>query len=258
MMTCSPNETYWGWKLVDPSPEEAKILGACGDYLAEGVDHEDAEKVLDALSKKGLLNARQAIEAAKDAFGGGISPAFPPDVNIEGFTRDLLENDAPDERRRNQTSWSKVFVGDEDKGSGICANYPNRGRDTICTYTDGGVKDPKNKWLATAGFGIWSPGVTDLEEGSGGEVELTHKSNDAGGLRQWASLPGQRCSSTRVEIAGGVVSLLRNKAIHIGTDSAAMLHKARKLQVAAENWVERVKKNWLPKKSPFGKPWGCR
>ena len=153
MMICSPNETYWGWKLVDPSPEEAKLLGACGDYLAEGVDHEDAERVLDALSKKGLLNARQAIESAKDAFGGGVSPAFPPDVNTEGFTRDLLENDAPDERRRNQTSWSKIFVGDEEKRSGICANYPNISRDTICTYTDGGVKTPRISGSLRQGLG---------------------------------------------------------------------------------------------------------
>ena len=73
-------------------------------------------------------------------------------------------------------------------------------------------------------------------------MELTHKANDEEGLRQWASLPGQRCSSTRTELAAAVVSLLRNKAIHIGTDSAAMLQKARKLQIAATNWVASVDK----------------
>ena len=44
MMTCSPMETYWGWKLVNPTPDEAKLLGAVGDYLAEGIDHEEAER----------------------------------------------------------------------------------------------------------------------------------------------------------------------------------------------------------------------
>ena len=44
---------------------------------------------------------------------------------------------------------------------------------TIRPYTDGGVKNPENKWLATAGFGVWTPGVTSDEEGSGCEVELT-------------------------------------------------------------------------------------
>ena len=83
MMTCSPNETYWGWKLIDPTPEEAKLLGASGDYLAEGIDHEEAKKDLERISKYALLNARQAMESAKGAFSEGISPVFPPDVTVE-------------------------------------------------------------------------------------------------------------------------------------------------------------------------------
>ena len=80
MMTCSPKETYWGWKLLDPSPEEAKLLGAAGDYLAHGIDHDEVEEVLTRISRDGTLNARQAMEAAKGAFSEGVSPVFPPDV----------------------------------------------------------------------------------------------------------------------------------------------------------------------------------
>ena len=57
-----------GWELLDPSPEEAKLLGAEGDYLAHGIDHEDVEKVLTRISREGTLHARQAIEAATGAF----------------------------------------------------------------------------------------------------------------------------------------------------------------------------------------------
>ena len=83
MMTCSPKETYWGWKLLDPSPEEAKLLGAEGDYLAHGIDHAEVEEVLTRISRDGTLNARQAMEAAKGAFSEGVSPVFPPDVTVD-------------------------------------------------------------------------------------------------------------------------------------------------------------------------------
>ena len=85
MMTCSPLETYWGWKLLDPTPEEAKLLGVAGDYQAHGIDHEDVKKVLTMLSKEGILNARQTMEAAKGAFSVGASPVFPPDVDTDAF-----------------------------------------------------------------------------------------------------------------------------------------------------------------------------
>ena len=85
MMTCSPMETYWGWKVLDPTPEEAKLLGVEGDYLAHGIDHEDVGKVLTRISRDGTLNARQTMEAAKGAFSEGASPVFPPDVAADTF-----------------------------------------------------------------------------------------------------------------------------------------------------------------------------
>ena len=80
MMTCSPEETFWGWKFVDPTPEEAKMLGAVMDHQGTGIDHDEVKKVLTKLSREGSLNARQAMEAAKGPFNEGVSPAFPPDI----------------------------------------------------------------------------------------------------------------------------------------------------------------------------------
>ena len=71
-----------GWKLMDPTPGEAKLLGVAGDYQAQNIDHDDVKKVLTRISKEGALNARQAMEAAKGAFSVGASPAFPPDVEL--------------------------------------------------------------------------------------------------------------------------------------------------------------------------------
>ena len=44
----------------------------------------------------------------------------------------------------------------------------------------------------------------------------------------------------------------------MGTDSAAMMRKARKLQTAAVNWMDSVANNWRPSRNPFGKPWGLQ
>ena len=70
-----------GWKLMDPTPGEAKLLGVTGDYQTQNIDHDDVT-VLTSISKEGALNARQAMEAAKGAFSVGASPAFPPDVEL--------------------------------------------------------------------------------------------------------------------------------------------------------------------------------
>ena len=83
MINCSLKATYWGWKLQDAGADVAKLLGVEGDYIAQGIDAAEAEEVLERISKNGVLNARQAVEAAKGAFGEGTTPAFPPDVQHE-------------------------------------------------------------------------------------------------------------------------------------------------------------------------------
>ena len=135
------------------------------------------------------------------------------------------------------------------------------------------MKNPANKWLATVGFGISTPNVSTNEitidargvdqdetplggDGPPDATLFTFSAKVGGGLKQWASLPGQRCSSTRVETAAAIISLICSKAIHMGTDSAAMMCKARKLQTAAVNWMESVVNNWRPSRNPVGKPWG--
>ena len=59
------------------------MLGVEGDYVAHGIDAVEAEEVIEKITKGGTLNARQAVEAAKGAFGKGITPEFPPDIKQE-------------------------------------------------------------------------------------------------------------------------------------------------------------------------------
>ena len=135
-------------------------------------------------------------------------------------TRDEPGREATSEEGEDEigirTSCVRAFFGNDDDLKGRPASCPTLPRETINTYTDGGVKNPANKWLATAGFGIWTPnvgtneitidarGVDQDETPVGGDGPLdttlfTFSAKEGGGLKQWASLPGQRCSSTRVE-----------------------------------------------------------
>ena len=116
------------------------------------------------------------------------------------------------------------LFGNDDDLKDRPTSCPTLPRETIITYTDGGVKNPANKWLATVGFGIWTPNVVTnvlTDEAMGMDqndtpVEgdapldttlLTFSAKEDGGLKQWASQPGQRCSSTRVETAAAIISL---------------------------------------------------
>ena len=226
--------------------------------MAHGIDGAEAEEVIDTITKGGMLNARQAMEAAKGAFGEGITPDFPPDVKQEQSEEGADTHDDARAPNEGQSSWAQLLFGDAEGPNEEKRKHLTMPRETIDTYTDGGVKRPTNKWLATAGFGIWTP-VAERNDLDSAEAEsYTNQVSEDGGMKQWASLPGQRCSSTRVETAATIVALVRNKHIHIGTDSAAMLTKATKLQKAAVSWMDSVLNNWLPKKNPFGKPWGFR
>ena len=258
MMCCSPKETYWGWKIQDAAPTVAKLLGAEGDYQAEGIDAADAEEVLNRITKEGLLNARQAMEAAKGAFGEGITPDFPPDVKHEQSMEGVGTRDGERAPTEEQSSWAQLLFGDAEGPNEDKRKNLTMPRETIDTYTDGGVKHPTNKWLATAGFGIWTPAARSNELDNAEAENYTNQISENGGVKQWARLPGQRCSSTMIETAATVVALIRNKHVHIGTDSAAMMTKATKLQTAAISWVDSVLNNWRPKKNPFGRPWGLQ
>ena len=78
-------------------------------------------------------------------------------------------------------------------------------------YTDGGVLYPKHTWAAIAGFGVWWPGRLDAEEDVDGAVDLVHSFQRADGFGQWNALPGQRCSSTRVEVAAVTIAFLKKQ-----------------------------------------------
>ena len=134
----------------------------------------------------------------------GVSPIFPPDVAVAAAGPELRQNDAFKDEPRGGSKWARLVFRDDPKSSNMPLRCPKVPRDTISTYTDGGVKNPANKWLATAGFGVWTPAAETDEPASEDEMELTLCAKEGGGLKQWASLSGQRCSlfSFRVRTSG--------------------------------------------------------
>ena len=108
---------------------------------------------------------------------------------------------------------------------------------------------PTNKWISIGGFGIYWPGRVASEEQQDGSEKLMYQSENHDGTTQWNSLPGQRCDSTRVELAAAIIAMMRFNTIHIGTDSAAMMTKALKLIEVAKGWCSSSQPEWLPRKN---------
>ena len=71
----------------------------------------------------------------------------------------------------------------------------------INVYTDGGVHHPETRWAAIGGFGIFWPREAVQYDAGDGIERFMHQGIEAEGTSHWNSIPGQRCDSTRVEIA---------------------------------------------------------
>lgn len=138
----------------------------------------------------------------------------------------------------------------------VPSRRPARSPHMINTYTDGGVLYPKVRCLSLGGFRIWTPEDAECEQD--GDIHFTHSEKEGGGTMQWAAMPGQRCTSTRVETAAALNSLIKNRALHIGTDSPAMLSKAMKLKKAAADWISHAEQHWYPDVTPSVSRGDCR
>ncbi len=136
--------------------------------------------------------------------------------------------------------------------SGLLPSVPN-------VYTDGGLKCPATQWWALGGFGVWWPGVTSsIISGAAEATQFVYEDITAKGIGLWGRMSGQRNSSTRMEIAGFLIALMRNIPIMVATDSLSLVNKANaiiqtiKAQMCNPHWWR------TPHRSAFGKPWGLQ
>ena len=94
---------------------------------------------------------------------------------------------------------------------------------TIGTYTDGSLTFPTRPDWSLGGIGIaHMQRCPDLGLCSN-ESTFSFCNQSPGATTLWAPLPGQFCSSTRTEIAAGLLALSAPHSISFGTDSAIFL-----------------------------------
>jgi ribonuclease HI len=108
----------------------------------------------------------------------------------------------------------------------------------INVYTDGSWLNPLKQYLGLGGAGVWWPGRY-IDRGhppsdqtavfnpiSGAELEIAHFRQQSGGLQLFTKIGGFGGSSTRTELAAGVIAICANGPVHIGSDSRAFVDKA--------------------------------
>ena len=90
----------------------------------------------------------------------------------------------------------------------------------INVYSDGSLKYPACHWWQLGGMGVYWPGrsaLTDPLNQMESECAATEVSND--GVKLWGAVCVHKCSSTRTEVAAGIIAAMADRAIHLGTDS---------------------------------------
>ena len=94
-------------------------------------------------------------------------------------------------------------------------------------YTDGSLINPTEPSFCLGGAGAWHPQrQLDNHGASEAEANLAVLAQEDGGLKLYSQMCGYGGSSTRMEIAGAIIGMATNGAVHIGTDSNSFMRKA--------------------------------
>ena len=103
----------------------------------------------------------------------------------------------------------------------------NPAPEKINAYTDGSWINPLRQFLGLGGAGVFWPGRKELL--SDAEEQMAYAEDHHSGLKLYTALGGFGGSSTRTELAAGILAISSDVPVHIGTDSAAFQRKANKL-----------------------------
>ena len=104
----------------------------------------------------------------------------------------------------------------------------------INVYTDGSWLFPLKQFLGLGGAGVWWPGrqQSPLEDGqrchplSPAEFELAFDQQSEDGLRLYTNIGGYGGSSTRTELAAGLIAICAHGLVHVGSDSRSFVDTA--------------------------------
>ncbi len=112
----------------------------------------------------------------------------------------------------------------------------------INVYTDGSYLHNRRVYFSLCGAGVWWPG-RDLDEDplTNAEYEMACGTQTKKGYALRTALAGHGGSSTRAEIAAGILACQAKKAVNVGSDSQAFVTKANEV-------ADMVKRGKGPKK----------
>ena len=124
--------------------------------------------------------------------------------------------------------------------------------DQINVYTDGSWLFPLKQFLGLGGAGVWWPKRTIIRNEaldntyhplSDAEDDLAYCEQGEDGLRIYTKIGGYAGSSTRTELAAGIVALSAHGPVHIGSDSRAFVDTANRY-IKLINKKHEVKRPW--------------
>ena len=125
----------------------------------------------------------------------------------------------------------------------------------INVFTDGSWVNPKKWFLGMGGAGVFWPGrvlsrsgcnqtLTRVHLLNKGEEEVAFHKQELDGVRLWTKVSAYNGNSTRAELTAGLMALMAEGPVHIGSDSRAFVDRANAI-------INRIHKH-----KPFKKPWG--
>ena len=99
--------------------------------------------------------------------------------------------------------------------------------ESINVYSDGSWLFPLRQFLGLGGAAVvWPRRDLQTQPLSQAEIELTYLDDTDNGITLITAIGGYGGSSTRTELAAGIIAICADGPVHIGTDSAAFLAKA--------------------------------
>ena len=125
----------------------------------------------------------------------------------------------------------------------------------INVFTDGSWLNPSNQYLSLGGAGVWWPGrLIDRSSSaavhcphhrpiSHAESEISYFRQEHDGVSLFAKIGGYSGSSTRTELAAGIIAVCAHGPVHIGSDSEVFVNGANDL-IKRVNEVKKACKNW--------------
>ena len=181
--------------------------------------------VLNTAGEKFGLWPREEKDIHEGEFRGGLASKAKLGPAGRGLLQSLLSNEPGGVNTRQALAQCKLAKSDADPPLPACCNgappeIPNN-------FSDGAMKMPSTQIFGFGAFGTWHPG-RKLEEVplDPFEQQFGNRRCDVRGVGIHGALRGQCGSSTRGEIAAGIMGLYAPHPIHQATDSMAYCSKA--------------------------------